>query len=52
MVLNRPRQFNAYTPQMCDELAKALANCCADDDARLLVVTANGRSFCSGVGHG
>lgn len=48
ITLNRPDRLNALTADMCDELVEALdeAN---DHDARVVVVTGEGRAFCAGA---
>ena len=48
IVLNRPKQLNAYTGKMCCELIAALDRYLDDDAARCLIVTGTGRGFCSG----
>lgn len=47
--LSRPRQLNALTPQMFDELHRLCADVDDDEDVRTLVVTGEGRGFCSGL---
>jgi enoyl-CoA hydratase/carnithine racemase len=49
ITLNRPQRLNAYTPQMRRELARAFAECDADDAVRVVVVTGAGRAFCAGA---
>ncbi len=46
--LNRPKQMNAYTTRMCEELCDALDAYLRDDALRVLVLTGEGRAFCSG----
>lgn len=46
--LNRPARLNALTEEGCSELAGALQAVDADADTRILVLTGNGRGFCSG----
>jgi 2-(1,2-epoxy-1,2-dihydrophenyl)acetyl-CoA isomerase len=46
--LNRPEQLNAFTPQMVDLWTQALDTCRRDDACRVVVVTGEGRAFCSG----
>jgi 2-(1,2-epoxy-1,2-dihydrophenyl)acetyl-CoA isomerase len=48
ITLNRPKQMNAYTGAMCDELVDAFAHYVEDDSLRCLVITGAGRGFCSG----
>src|SRR3569832_2462447 len=44
----RPKQMNAYTTRMCEELAQALARYLRDDTLRALILTGEGRAFCTG----
>lgn len=46
--LNRPAKLNAVTPSMLDELRRAVDAALADDKARCLPITAEGRGFCAG----
>ncbi|MGP3737525.1 enoyl-CoA hydratase/isomerase family protein (plasmid) [Streptomyces sp. GDS52] len=47
--LNRPDRHNAFTFAMIDDWADALTSAARDDRVRAVVLTAAGRSFCSGV---
>ena len=49
IVFNRPDRLNAISAQMAAELRDAFARAEGDDDVWTLVVTANGRAFCSGA---
>jgi enoyl-CoA hydratase/carnithine racemase len=49
ITLRRPRQLNAYTVQMMHELIDAIDRTDADDDVRAVIVTGDGRAFCSGA---
>lgn len=49
VTLNRPERQNALTRRMIEELHAALDQAEADDDIRLLVLAANGDSFCAGM---
>jgi enoyl-CoA hydratase/carnithine racemase len=49
VTLRRPRQLNAYTVQMMHELIDALDRTDADDDVRAVIITGDGRAFCSGA---
>ena len=49
IVFNRPDRLNAISHQMAVELRDAFARAEGDDDIWTLVVTANGRAFCSGA---
>jgi len=48
ITLARPKQMNAYTTRMCEELVQALETYLRDDGLRALIVTGAGRAFCSG----
>src|SRR5687768_5771321 len=48
ITLNRPEQRNAVSAPLIDELVAAVKEFREDDDARVLVLTGAGRSFCSG----
>ncbi len=48
IILNRPDRLNAAPPEMFDEI-KAAAMLAADDGARALLITGEGRAFCSGA---
>ncbi len=48
ITLNRPDKLNAFTADMIDAWAKALAEAQAADDVNVVVVTGAGRAFCSG----
>lgn len=49
VTLNRPDKLNALTIQMAEELHHALAIEDQTDDTRVIVITGNGRGFCSGA---
>ena len=46
ITLNRPERLNAMPPQMADEISEALDNL---DGARVVLITGEGRAFCSGA---
>lgn len=46
---NRPHRLNAVTKQLYDELDCALAQAEADRDARVVLLTGEGRAFCVGA---
>jgi 2-(1,2-epoxy-1,2-dihydrophenyl)acetyl-CoA isomerase len=46
ITLNRPERLNAMPPQMADEIADAVDHL---DGARVLLITGEGRAFCSGA---
>ncbi len=48
ITLNRPDKLNAFTGDMIEGWAKSLAAAQADDSVNVVVVTGNGRAFCSG----
>ena len=45
ITLNRPERLNAMPPQMADEISEALDSL---GGARALIITGEGRAFCSG----
>jgi enoyl-CoA hydratase len=47
--LNRPHRLNAVTRQLYDDLHAALALAEADRDARVVLLTGEGRAFCVGA---
>ena len=49
ITLNRPEALNALTPHMVSELRAAYDEAEGDDDIWLMIVTANGRAFCTGA---
>ena len=48
LTLNRPEKRNALNSQMWAEIAQAIEEFEADEDARALVITNNGPCFCAG----
>jgi enoyl-CoA hydratase/carnithine racemase len=49
ITLNRPDKLNAFTVQMVEELAAALAMLAAAEAVRVIVITGAGRAFCAGA---
>lgn len=49
LTLNRPDAGNAFDAKMLDELEQAWAELDADPDVRVIVNTANGTAFCTGM---
>jgi len=49
LILNRPKAGNAFDALMLDELETAWANLDADPDVRVIVNTAAGKAFCTGM---
>jgi len=49
IIFDRPDQLNALSPAMIGELRHAYAAAEADDDVWILVVTGQGRAFCTGA---
>jgi enoyl-CoA hydratase/carnithine racemase len=49
ITLDRPEQLNALSPHMIGELRHAYAAAEADDAVWTIVVTGNGRAFCTGA---
>ncbi len=48
LTLNRPDRLNAFSDQMHDEFNAALRACAEADGLRCVLITGNGRGFCSG----
>lgn len=46
--LNRPAKLNAFTLEMQKEIHSALIKCKNDDEVRAIIITGEGRGFCSG----
>lgn len=46
--LNRPDKLNAFIAQMNREIKEAVKNASKDEEVRCLVITGEGRAFCSG----
>lgn len=49
VILNRPRNHNALTPDMIVELRTIFEALGSDDDVRVIVLRGRGRSFCAGA---
>lgn len=49
LVLDRPDALNALNPQMVDELRDFFWGLSEDTETRVLILRANGRSFCAGL---
>ncbi|OBK27990.1 enoyl-CoA hydratase [Mycobacterium asiaticum] len=49
LILNRPDAGNAFDSLMLDELESAWTELDADPDVRVIVNTANGKAFCTGM---
>ncbi|WNS76551.1 enoyl-CoA hydratase-related protein [Bacillus sp. DTU_2020_1000418_1_SI_GHA_SEK_038] len=48
LYLNRPDKLNAFTAQMNREITEAVRNASKNDEVRCIVITGEGRAFCSG----
>lgn len=48
ITMNRPDRFNAFNNEMSYELQDALKNASKDDHVRVVVLTGEGKAFCSG----
>ena len=48
LTLNDPSSLNAMTPELLGDLATAIGEMTGDDGIRALVLTGEGRGFCSG----
>jgi 2-(1,2-epoxy-1,2-dihydrophenyl)acetyl-CoA isomerase len=49
LTLNRPDKLNCLNAAILHEMAKALSDLNADDGVKALILTGEGRSFCSGA---
>ncbi|MCY4515519.1 MAG: enoyl-CoA hydratase/isomerase family protein, partial [Candidatus Tectomicrobia bacterium] len=49
LTLNRPERLNALSPELRGELEQACQDIRHDDDTWAVVLTGEGRGFCSGV---
>jgi 2-(1,2-epoxy-1,2-dihydrophenyl)acetyl-CoA isomerase len=48
ITLNRPKSFNSFNREMAYALQKALDDCHANKEVRVIVLTGEGRAFCAG----
>lgn len=48
LTLNRPDKLNAFTSQMNKEIQEAIKKSASSDEVRVIVITGEGRAFCSG----
>ena len=49
IAFDRPDKLNAYTPEMGEETVAAFERARGDDEARVVILTGEGRAFCAGV---
>ncbi|MGI9327581.1 MAG: enoyl-CoA hydratase/isomerase family protein [Pseudomonadales bacterium] len=49
LTFNRPKQRNAYTPEMSNRLTEYLRECDQDPDVRVVIITGAGDAFCVGL---
>ena len=49
IMLDRPERMNAWTPQMMEEMRRAISECNDDPSIGAVVVSGNGRAFCAGA---
>jgi 2-(1,2-epoxy-1,2-dihydrophenyl)acetyl-CoA isomerase len=49
IALDRPKAMNAADPQLAEDLLRALTEAAGDDAVRAVLLTGNGRAFCSGA---
>lgn len=50
IVLNRPGVYNTITPELRDELTRAIDQANTDDSIRVILLRADGPAFCAGYG--
>ena len=48
LTLARPKQMNAYSTRLCEEMVQAIEAYWRDDALRVLIITGEGRGFCAG----
>lgn len=48
IILNRPKAYNAFTPEMNKEIILALKKAAKNDAIRCVVITGSGKAFCAG----
>ncbi|TQR08579.1 enoyl-CoA hydratase/isomerase family protein [Psychrobacillus soli] len=48
IILNRPKQKNAFNRSMVDQWVEALEHAKSNEDIKVILITGNGNSFCSG----
>ncbi|HUI18077.1 MAG TPA: enoyl-CoA hydratase [Alphaproteobacteria bacterium] len=48
LTLNRPKQYNALSEALLDELGTALARIAEDEEIRVVVIAGSGPAFCAG----
>ena len=48
LILNRPEQRNAMSPQLHREMYQALEELAEDDETKVIVITGAGKAFCAG----
>ena len=49
ITLNRPDRMNSFSPEMSDEMTRAVADASKDKDVRVIIFTGAGRAFCAGA---
>ncbi|MBW2699080.1 MAG: enoyl-CoA hydratase/isomerase family protein, partial [Deltaproteobacteria bacterium] len=49
IAFNRPDKLNAYTPEMGEEVVAAFERARDDEQARVVILTGEGRAFCAGI---
>jgi enoyl-CoA hydratase len=49
LTLNRPRELNALSPQLCREAREALEQAAGDTEVRVVIITGGEKVFCAGA---
>jgi len=49
IILNRPEKLNALSPDLLEELEKAIEEVKADKEVRVLIITGSGKAFSAGA---
>jgi 2-(1,2-epoxy-1,2-dihydrophenyl)acetyl-CoA isomerase len=48
VIMNRPKFYNALSPELIEELIQVLQECEADPNVKVIVLTGAGKAFCAG----
>lgn len=48
VTLNRPDEMNALSRELRADFVEVFAQCCRDENIRVVILTGNGRAFCAG----
>lgn len=48
LTMNRPKAYNALSPELISRLTEELSNCEKDPEVKVVVLTGSGKAFCAG----